>query len=103
MTADSISRPVDLSHFLNNAGSSSDGKVDGDGFARGETFPAAYLPTGPWLHDGIEFQLPSAWGQGNDNVKCNRQTIPLDAGQVLSVHLLAAGDDPRGECVDDKT
>jgi hypothetical protein len=42
----------------------------------------------------VEFELP-VWGD-NDNVKCDGQTIPV-GDQVISVHLLAAADDTRGE------
>jgi len=96
MMIPSMSRPVDLSAHRNNKGSSVDGTAVGEGLARGETYAATYLPTGPWRNDGIEFDLPEWTAAGDDNVKCDGETIDVGGDEVLSIHLLAAGDDPRG-------
>ncbi|BEI89659.1 uncharacterized protein CcaverHIS019_0210210 [Cutaneotrichosporon cavernicola] len=89
-----ISRTVDLAAYRNNTGASVDGTAVAGGLARGESFSAEHLPTGKLVNRGIEFVLPP-WAVAPDNVKCDGQTIPVD-DEVLSVHLLAAGDDPRG-------
>lgn len=46
------STPVTLSSYLNNQAASIDGTT-GSFNKKGSTYAAEYLPTGPWLFDGV--------------------------------------------------
>ncbi|KAF8557824.1 glycoside hydrolase [Imleria badia] len=49
--------------------------------------------TGFWLHNGVTYDLPTAWSAGDDNVIANGQIVELpNATYVHELHLLYAGD-----------
>ncbi|KAH0828992.1 glycoside hydrolase family 29 protein [Lanmaoa asiatica] len=49
--------------------------------------------TGPWLFNGVTYDLPASWGSGDDNVIAEGQVIGLPSmTYVDELHLLYAGD-----------
>lgn len=93
-----LSRPIDISALFNNKGTSLDGENDGTGLAKGATFPSAFLPTGTWRHNGIDFAFPGDWNAlKKDNIRADGRYISLpEPEEVSSLHFVAVGDDPRG-------
>ncbi|KAK0448931.1 glycoside hydrolase family 29 protein, partial [Desarmillaria tabescens] len=82
---------LDLHLLFDNTAASPDGSADFDG--KGASFDSSYLPTGPWVHDNIEYELPSEWGISNDNVIANGQDLSLDKPTFIQeLHFLYAGD-----------
>jgi alpha-L-fucosidase len=65
----------------------------------GLSYPAQFLPTGAFVHEGIEFALPADWEQEEkDNVRVAGQRVFLPAPKEISaVHLLVAGEGAGGE------
>ncbi|KAF5354363.1 hypothetical protein D9758_010751 [Tetrapyrgos nigripes] len=80
-----------LSTIFNNQAASSDGSADFDG--KGNSFVSDLLPSGPWMNDGIAYDLPSVWGNGNDNVIANGQVFNLEEPTyVHELHFVYSGD-----------
>ncbi|KAG8220487.1 glycoside hydrolase superfamily [Butyriboletus roseoflavus] len=86
------STPIPLSSYIDNQAASIDGTTGS--FNRiGSTYAAEYLPTGPWLLNGVTYDLPTSWGVGDDNVITHGQVIELpSATYVHELHFLYAGD-----------
>ncbi|KAG1818020.1 glycoside hydrolase family 29 protein [Suillus subaureus] len=85
-----------LSSLFNNQAASLDGTTGNfDGY--GATYAAEYLPEGPWLYNGISYDLPSTWGQSQDNVIAEGQVVKLlNATYVHELHIVYAGDSSGG-------
>ncbi|KAG1828517.1 glycoside hydrolase family 29 protein [Suillus variegatus] len=83
---------IPLSDIFDNQAASLDGTTGNfDGY--GATYAAEYLPDGPWLYNGISYDLPSTWGQSQDNVIAGGQVVKLsDATYVHELHIVYAGD-----------
>ncbi|KAJ7577830.1 glycoside hydrolase family 29 protein [Mycena floridula] len=105
LLAQSISESAELSPFpalslpiaslFNNNAASSNGSANFDG--KGASFNSAFLPTGPWEHDGITYDLPAQWGTQPDNVVANGQIFTLDDPKyVQELHFLYSGDAGNG-------
>ncbi|KAF9222359.1 glycoside hydrolase family 29 protein [Gyrodon lividus] len=91
------STTIALSNLLNNQAASIDGTA-GNFDKNGSTYAAEYLPTGPWLFDGITYDLPTSWGSGDDNVIAEGQVVELpDATYVHELHIVYAGDGTDNE------
>ncbi|KAG6332762.1 hypothetical protein ID866_6327 [Astraeus odoratus] len=61
----------------------------------GGTYPAGYLPRGPWVYNGITYDLPNIWGEGFDNVVSDGQVIALrEPTYIHEFHILYAGEEP---------
>ncbi|KAH0588435.1 hypothetical protein H2248_004283 [Termitomyces sp. 'cryptogamus'] len=92
--------PLPLSSLLDNQAASSDGSADFDG--EGSSFDSQFLPQGTWNYDGIDYELPSVWGTGNDNFIANGQVLTLaQPSYTHEIHLLYAGDGSGGAFVSD--
>ena len=102
--------PIPLSSYFDNQAASIDGTI-GNFDNRGSTYAAEHLPTGPWLLNGVtvnllilfsvcgrlnqylQYDLPTSWGTGDDNVLSQGQVVELpNAPYVHELHLLYAGD-----------
>ncbi|KAE9386558.1 glycoside hydrolase family 29 protein [Gymnopus androsaceus JB14] len=83
---------LSLDPFFDNQAASVNGSTaDFDG--SGNSFDGQFLPVGPYLYDGITYELPASWGTGNDNVIANNQTIALpESIFVHELHALYSGD-----------
>ncbi|KAG1794157.1 glycoside hydrolase family 29 protein [Suillus plorans] len=83
---------IPLSDLFDNQAASLDGTTDNfDGY--NATYAAEYLPEGPWLYNGISYDLPSTWGQSQDNVIAGGQVVKLsNATYVHELHIVYAGD-----------
>ncbi|RDB20778.1 Alpha-L-fucosidase [Hypsizygus marmoreus] len=89
---------VPIRTLFNNQAASSDGSADFDGL--GSCFDSKQLPHGPWLSDGISYDLPSVWGEGNDNVIASGQALSLEQPTFAhELHFLYSGDASGGEFV----
>ncbi|KAJ7609992.1 glycoside hydrolase family 29 protein [Mycena polygramma] len=85
----SLSLP--LSALFDNQAASADGSADFD--AHGASFDSQFLPSGPWVYDGIPYDFPSTWGEGNDNVVANGQILALERPTyVHELHMVYSGD-----------
>ncbi|KAF7350653.1 Glycoside hydrolase family 29 protein [Mycena sanguinolenta] len=85
----SVSLP--LSTLFDNQAASANGSADFD--AQGASFDSQYLPPGPWVYDGITYDFPKTWGEGNDNAIANGQIIQLEtATYVHELHMVYSGD-----------
>ncbi|KAK7046728.1 glycoside hydrolase [Favolaschia claudopus] len=88
------SQTLPLNDLFNNQAATSEGTgstADFDG--AGGAYDGQSLPTGPWKYDGLTFDLPSAWGNGNDNVLADGQVLQLqDPTFAHELHFLYAGD-----------
>jgi alpha-L-fucosidase len=107
------STPITLSSYFDNQAASIDGTT-GNFNKRGSTYAAEYLPTGPWLFNSVtvnllilfirgglnlylQYDLPTSWGTGDDNVISQGQVIELPSETyVHELHLLYAGDGTDG-------
>ncbi|KAG1794155.1 glycoside hydrolase family 29 protein [Suillus plorans] len=76
---------IPLSGLFDNQAASLDGTT-GNFDGNGATYAAEYLPEGPWLYNGIPYDLPSTWGQSQDNVIAGGQVVKLS--NVTYVHEL---------------
>ncbi|KAI9573212.1 glycoside hydrolase family 29 protein [Boletus coccyginus] len=86
------STPIPLSSYFDNQAASIDGTT-GNFDNKGSTYVAEHLPTGPWLLNGVTYDLPTSWGTGNDNILAQGHVVELpDATHVHELHLLYAGD-----------
>ncbi|KAJ6493264.1 glycoside hydrolase family 29 protein [Mycena sanguinolenta] len=80
-----------LSTLFDNQAASADGSTDFD--AHGASFDSQYLPPGPWVYDGITYDFPKTWGEGNDNAIANGQILRLDTPTyVHELHMVYSGD-----------
>ncbi|KAG2123005.1 glycoside hydrolase family 29 protein [Suillus cothurnatus] len=87
---------IPLSNFFDNQAASIDGTT-GNFDGNGATYAAEYLPEGPWLYNGISYDLPSTWGQGQDNVIAGGQVVELSkATYIHELHIVYAGDNSGG-------
>ncbi|KAF5374668.1 hypothetical protein D9615_009002 [Tricholomella constricta] len=92
------STALPLPPLFNNQAASSTGAANFNGF--GSSFDSQFLPQGPWVYDGITYELPSAWGLGNDNVIANGQVLALaEPAYAHELHFLYSGDASGGEFV----
>ncbi|KIM58478.1 glycoside hydrolase family 29 protein [Scleroderma citrinum Foug A] len=88
------SLPLPLKDLYNNQAASVNGST-GNFDKHGGTYPAEYLPTGPWIYNGVTYDLPPAWGQGLDNVVSDGQVISLEEPTYIhEFHILYAGEEP---------
>ncbi|KAJ7358164.1 glycoside hydrolase family 29 protein [Mycena albidolilacea] len=86
-----LSVSLALSSLFDNQAASADGSADFD--AHGASFDSQYLPPGPWVYDGITYDFPKTWGEGNDNVVANGQVLRLDTPTyVHELHMVYSGD-----------
>ncbi|TFK33558.1 glycoside hydrolase family 29 protein [Crucibulum laeve] len=82
---------LSLEPLFDNQAASTNGSADFDG--TGASFDSQFLPTGPWVFDGISYDVPIEWGISNDNVIANSQNLSLaNATFVHELHFLYAGD-----------
>ncbi|KAF9465205.1 glycoside hydrolase family 29 protein [Collybia nuda] len=87
-----------LKNIFDNQAASPDGSANFDG--HGSSFDSQHLPPGPWIFDGIKYDLPSTWGTSNDNVIANGQIVSLDEPTfVHELHFLYSGDASGGDFV----
>lgn len=87
---------IPLSGLFDNQAASLDGTT-GNFDGNGATYAAEYLPEGPWLYNGILYDLPSTWGQCQDNVIAEGQVVKLaNATYVHELHVVYAGDNSGG-------
>ncbi|GLB37874.1 putative alpha-L-fucosidase [Lyophyllum shimeji] len=85
----SVSLP--LKSLFDNQAASPTGSANFDGL--GASFDSQFLPRGAWAYDGITYDLPSAWGTGNDNLIVNGQVLPLVRPTFAhELHFLYSGD-----------
>ncbi|KAG0703338.1 glycoside hydrolase family 29 protein [Suillus ampliporus] len=83
---------IPLRDLFDNQAASLDGTT-GNFDEGGATYAAEYLPQGPWLYNGISYDLPSAWGQSDDNVIAQGQVVKLpNTTYIHELHLVYAGD-----------
>ncbi|KAG2074850.1 glycoside hydrolase family 29 protein [Suillus decipiens] len=89
---------ISLSSLFDDQAASLDGTT-GNFDGNGATYVAEYLPEGPWLYNGISYDLPSIWGQSQDNVIANGQIVKLsNATCVHKLHIVYAGDSSGRKC-----
>ncbi|KAK0448928.1 glycoside hydrolase family 29 protein, partial [Desarmillaria tabescens] len=89
------STPISLRSLFNNQAASFNGSADFDG--KGSSFDSQFLPSGPYVHDGIIYDLPESWGSGNDNVIADSQVISLpEPTFTQELHFVYAGDAGQG-------
>ncbi|KDQ21399.1 hypothetical protein BOTBODRAFT_25838 [Botryobasidium botryosum FD-172 SS1] len=87
--------PLDISHLYNNIAAGPGASFDP--FTQGR-FPSEYLPTGAFHYDGIQFDLPTDWEGGEDNVIADSQVLDVrGTGFAREFHILYAGDWNDGE------
>ncbi|KAH7883390.1 glycoside hydrolase family 29 protein [Phlebopus sp. FC_14] len=86
------STSIALTALFDNQAASIDGRT-GDFNRKGGTYAAEYLPRGPWVFNGITYDLPPTWGSGDDNVIAQGQVVELpNPTFVHELHILYAGD-----------
>ncbi|KAK0212150.1 glycoside hydrolase family 29 protein [Desarmillaria ectypa] len=86
---------ISLRSLFNNQAASSNGSADFD--SKGSCFDSQFLPSGPYAHDGIIYDLPDSWGSGNDNLIANSQVISLlEPTFIQELHFVYAGDAGQG-------
>ncbi|KAF7362678.1 Glycoside hydrolase [Mycena venus] len=77
--------------LFDNQAASADGSADFD--SHGASFDSQFLPPGPWVNDGITYDFPKTWGEGNDNVVANGQILELETPTyVHELHMVYSGD-----------
>ncbi|KAG2032284.1 glycoside hydrolase family 29 protein [Suillus americanus] len=87
---------IALSDLFNNQAASLDGTT-GNFDGNGATYAAEHPPEGPWFYNGILYDLPSTWGQSQDNVIAEGQVVKLsNATCVHELHIVYAGDSSDG-------
>ncbi|PFH47096.1 hypothetical protein AMATHDRAFT_68414, partial [Amanita thiersii Skay4041] len=94
------STPVPLRNLFNNQAASRNGTGGADFDGRGSSFDASQLPGGPsWVFDGVQYDFPTSWGNGTDNVVASGQVVQLEKPvMVHELHMVYSGDASGGEC-----